>query len=88
MTFYEVVAMMTAAAALLAFATRRGKANSDPASGDRIHQWTTVASSLVVAIVVLAGLVSLASEHFTETRYSQQAEMDHSSAIQNIYFRH
>ena len=88
MDFYEAAAAIAVATTLLAFAARRGKAKRFAAIEDRVHLWTTVASSLCVAIAVIAGLVFLSSENLTATSHSQQAEMDHSSAVHRIYFRH
>ena len=86
MHLYEVAAAIAVAGALFAFAARRNNLKIFPMSQDRIHLWTTVASSLFVAIVAIAGLVVLSSENLAGTRYSQLPEMDHSSAIHDLYF--
>ena len=88
MHVYEAAGAITVAGALLAFAARRNNVKILPTSKDRIHLWTTVASSLFVAIVAIAGLVVLSSENLAGTRYPQQLEMNHSSAIHYLYFGH
>jgi hypothetical protein len=65
MRFYEVAAVIATAATLLAFAGRRSKAKSFLVMKDPVHLWTTVASSLFIAIIAMAGLVFLGSENLT-----------------------
>jgi len=56
-------------------------------SKDRVDACASLASSLIVAAVVLVGLTILCAENLGGHAVVRQIQLDHSTAIRNLMFR-
>lgn len=91
MRLYEAVAVTVAAALLLPLIIRRVKTlDAMKFSGNRDNKflvWATMASPLFLAAVIVMGFALLSVRNLTASRSIEQAPTEHSTAIQNLFFR-
>ncbi len=89
MRLYEAVAIIMVGTLGLLFVVRRTKASFMPRiAEDRLPIWVTIASPLIVAIVVTLGLAFLGAENLAGGAINRDFQVDHSTVIQNLFFRH
>jgi hypothetical protein len=54
---------------------------------DRLNTCASLASTLVVAAVIVTGLVSLSAENLSQHATARQVQLDHSAAIHKLLFK-
>ena len=89
MRLYEAVAVIMGGVIVLLFGIRRTRAGGMPRiTEDSLHVWAAIAPPLLVAAVVAIGFVLLSAENLTGGSVIRQLPVEHSTAIQNLFFRH
>lgn len=89
MRFYEALGVVMTGVVGVAFVIGRTKVNAVLKIRDRVlPHWMTVASPLVVAITVLAGLIFLSAQNLAGTPFAHQRDVWHSTAVHELFFRH
>lgn len=89
MRLYEAVAVIMVGAIALLFVIRRTSASGLPRiTENHLRVWTAIASPLIVAAVFVTGFVFLGAENLTGSIATRQLPVEHSTAIQNLFFRH
>jgi multisubunit Na+/H+ antiporter MnhC subunit len=89
MRLYEAVAVIMVGAIVLLFVIGRTNSNGMlRITENRLRAWAAIASPLVVAAVLTIGFVVLGAENLTGGTATRQVPVEHSTAIQNLFFRH
>ncbi len=89
MALYEAVAVILMGAIALLFVIRRTRVRTlTKITENRLQVWVTIASPLVVATVIVTGLFLLGIENLTGVTAAGRLPVDHSMAVQNLFFRH
>lgn len=89
MRLFEAVAILMVGAIALLFGiwrTRSGGMQRFTENG--FHAWAAIASPLLVAVVVMIGFVLLGADNLTGRIATREPPVEHSTAIQNLFFRH
>jgi hypothetical protein len=85
MRLYEAVAVILVGAIVLLFGIRRTGTGGMPRM---TKNWAAIAPPLVLVAVVTIGFVLLGAENLAGSSASRQLPVEHSTAIQNLFFRH
>lgn len=89
MNLYEAATVILVGGLGLLFSIWWTKGNFMPRSTeDRWRVWATIASPLIVAVVITLGLAVLGAENLAGGVVKRDFQVDHSTVIQNLFFRH
>jgi uncharacterized membrane protein len=89
MRLHEAVAVILVGVIALLFGIRRTRAGGRRRmTANSLRAWAAIASPLVVAAVVTIGFVLLSADNLAGGITTRQLTVEHSTAIQNLFFRH
>jgi hypothetical protein len=89
MHLHEAVAVIMVGAVALLFVIRGTRESTlRRITENHLRVWMAIASPLIVAAVFVTGFVFLGAENLTGGPPAWQMSVEHSTAIQNLFFRH
>jgi len=88
MHLFEAVAVIMVGAIALLFVIRGSRESGLPRiTENHLRVWTAIASPLIVAAAFVTGFVFLGAENLTGGTAARQLSVEHSAAIQTLFFR-